>query len=90
MQKFYGDLYKEKLNKLNFCFNFLKLGFLKKLSFQKVHNEKVFFQKTECLVKVVKKCFLKKLSIWLVFIKVVKKCFLKKLCVWLTLIKVVV
>ena len=30
---------------------------MKKWSFQKVHNEKVHFQKTECLVKVVKKFF---------------------------------
>ena len=51
-------------------FGFFKLGFLKKLSFQKMHNEKVFFQKAECLVKDVKKCFLKKLSVWLVLIKV--------------------
>ena len=29
------------------------------------------FKKTECLVKTVKKCFLKKLSIWLALIKVV-------------------
>ena len=43
---------------------------MKKLSFQKVHNEKVHFQKAECLVKAVKKCFLKKLSVWLVLIKV--------------------
>ena len=43
---------------------------MKKWSFQKVHNEKVFFQKTECLVKAVKKCFLKKLNIWLTLIKV--------------------
>ena len=35
-----------------------------------MHNEKVFFQKTECLVKVFKKCFLKKLSVWLALIKV--------------------
>ena len=41
-----------------------------KLSFQEVHNEKVIFQKAKCLVKAVKKCFLKKLSVWLVFIKV--------------------
>ena len=44
---------------------------MKKLSFQKVHNEKVHFQKTECLVKTVKKFFLIKLSIWLALIKVV-------------------
>ena len=31
--------------------------------FVKVHNEKVHFQKAECLVKAVKKCFLKKLSV---------------------------
>ena len=49
---------------------FFEVGFLKKLSFQKVHNEKVFFQKAECLVKPVKKCFLKKLNIWLTLIKV--------------------
>ena len=43
---------------------------MKKWSFQKVHNEKVFFQKAECLVKAVKKYFLKKLSVWLTLIKV--------------------
>ena len=43
---------------------------MKKLSFQKIYNEKVFFQKIECLVKLVKKYFLKKLSVWLVLIKV--------------------
>ena len=43
---------------------------MKKLSFEKAHNEKVHFQKAECLVKTVKKCFLKKLSVWLAFIKV--------------------
>ena len=31
----------------------------------------MFFQKTKCLVKVIKKYFLKKLSVWLAFIKVV-------------------
>ena len=31
----------------------------------------LFKKKTECLVKTVKKCFLKKLSIWLALIKVV-------------------
>ena len=35
-----------------------------------MHNKKVHFQKTECLVKVVKKYFLKKLSVWLALIKV--------------------
>ena len=35
-----------------------------------MYNEKVFFLKTEYLVKTVKKCFLKKLSIWLILIKV--------------------
>ena len=34
-----------------------------------MHNEKVLFQKIECLVKTVKKCFLKKLSVWLALIK---------------------
>ena len=43
---------------------------MKKLSFQKVYNKKVHFQKTECFVKAVKKCFLKKLSVWLALIKV--------------------
>ena len=38
--------------------------------FVKVHNEKTHFQKTKYLVKVVKKCFLKKLSVWLALIKV--------------------
>ena len=36
-----------------------------------MHNEKMHFQKVECLVKTVEKCFLKKLSVWLVLIKVV-------------------
>ena len=44
---------------------------MKKWSFQKVHNEKVHFQKTEYLVKTVKKCFLKRLSVWLALIKMV-------------------
>ena len=35
-----------------------------------MHNEKVIFQKVECLVKIVKKYFLKKLSVWLALIKV--------------------
>ena len=35
-----------------------------------MHNEKVYLQKVEYLVKAVKKCFLKKLSVWLVLIKV--------------------
>ena len=43
---------------------------MKKLSFQKVHNEKVHFHQVKCLVKTVKKCFLKKLSVWLALIKV--------------------
>ena len=38
--------------------------------FVKVHNEKVEFQKIECLVKVVKKCIMKKLSVLLAVIKV--------------------
>ena len=36
---------------------------MKKLNFQKVHNKNVHFKKTECLVKAVKKCFFKKLSV---------------------------
>jgi len=36
----------------------------------KVHNEKVEFQKTEYLVKIVKKYIMKKLSVWLALIKV--------------------
>ena len=32
--------------------------------------EKVFFQKVEYLIKTVKKCFLKKQSVWLELIKV--------------------
>ena len=36
----------------------------------KVHNEKVEFQKVECLVKTVKKYIMKKLSVWLALIKV--------------------
>ena len=43
---------------------------MKKWSFVKVHNENVEFQKAECLVKVVKKCLMKKLSVWLALIKV--------------------
>ena len=35
-----------------------------------MHNEKVEFQKAECLIKTIKKCFLKKLSVQLAFIKV--------------------
>ena len=35
-----------------------------------MYNEKVFFQKTKCLVKTVEKCFLKKLSVWLTLIKI--------------------
>ena len=42
---------------------------MKKLSFQKVHNEKMHFQKAKCLAKAVKKCFLKKLGVWLALIK---------------------
>ena len=38
--------------------------------FVKVYNEKVHIQKAECLVKAFKKCFLKKLSVWLALIKV--------------------
>ena len=38
--------------------------------FVKVHNEKVEFQKAECLVKTIKKCIMKKLSVWLALIKV--------------------
>ena len=33
---------------------------MKKWSFQKVHNEKVHFQKAKCLVKAVKKYFFEK------------------------------
>ena len=47
---------------------FKKVFFLKKWSFQKVHNKKVFFEKAEYLVKTVKKCFLKKLKVWLALI----------------------
>ena len=35
-----------------------------------MHNKKVHFQKAKYLVKAVKKCFLKKMSIWLALIKV--------------------
>ena len=42
---------------------------MKKWSFVKVHNEKVEFQTAECLVKTVKKCIMKKLSVWLALIK---------------------
>ena len=38
--------------------------------FEKMHNEKVEFQKPECLVKTIKKCIMKKLSVWLALIKV--------------------
>ena len=34
-----------------------------------MHNKKVFFEKPKCLVKTVKKCFLKKLIVWLALIK---------------------
>ena len=43
---------------------------MKKWSFQKVHNKKMHFQKAKYLIKTVKKCFLKKLSVWLALIKV--------------------
>ena len=36
--------------------------------FVKVHNEKMHFQKVECLVKAVKKCFLKKLRARLIHV----------------------
>ena len=36
---------------------------MKKWSFQKVHNEKMYFQKVECLVQAAKKRFLIKLSV---------------------------
>ena len=45
-------------------------NFFKKWGFRKVHYETGFFKKAECLVKAVKKCFLKKLSVWLSLIKV--------------------
>ena len=51
-------------------FNFLKLGFFKKWGFQKVQYETGLFYKVECFVKTIKKCFVKKLSIWLALIKV--------------------
>ena len=35
-----------------------------------MYNEKMYFQEAEYLVKAVKKCFLKKLSVWLALIKV--------------------
>ena len=35
-----------------------------------MHNEKVEFQKAECLVKAVKKCIMKNLNVWLALIKV--------------------
>ena len=47
-----------------------KVGLFEKAEFQKVHNEKVFFHKVKYLVKTVKKCFLKKLRVWLALIKV--------------------
>ena len=43
---------------------------MKKCIFKKCIIEKVHFQKAECLVKAVKKCFLKKPSVWLALIKV--------------------
>ena len=50
--------------------NSLILCFLNKLWFQKARYETdFFFFLTECLVKAVKKCFMKNLSIWLVLIK---------------------
>ena len=44
---------------------------MKKWGFQKVLYEIELFVKAECLVKTVKKCFLKNLSVWLALIKVV-------------------
>ena len=43
---------------------------MKKWGFEKVQFEKVLFEKAKCLIKTVKKCFLKKLSVWLVLIKI--------------------
>ena len=51
-------------------FSFLKLGFLKKWGFQKVQYKTGLFKKAEYLTKIVKKCFFKKLSVWLTLIKV--------------------
>ena len=47
-----------------------KIEFFEKWGFQKVQYEKIFFEKIKYLVKTVKKCFLKKLSVWLALIKV--------------------
>ena len=43
---------------------------MKKWGFEKVQFEKVLFEKAKCLIKTVKKCFFKKLSVWLVLIKI--------------------
>ena len=63
MQWGYRFLWKLSLNLFSSRVSLVRL-------FEKVHNEKVEFQKTECLVKTVKKCIMKKLSVWLVLIKV--------------------
>ena len=44
---------------------------MKKWGIKKVLYEIELFVKAECLVKTVKKCFLKNLSVWLALIKVV-------------------
>ena len=49
---------------------FEKVFFDKSGVFKKCIMKKYFFQKAECFVKAVKKCFLKKLSVWLALIKV--------------------
>ena len=47
-----------------------KIELFEKWGFQKVQYETGLFEKAKCLVKAVKKCFLKKLSVWLALIKV--------------------
>ena len=44
---------------------------MKKWDFQKVQYEIGLFEKIECLIKDVKKYFLKKLNVWLTLIKMV-------------------
>ena len=47
-----------------------KIGLFEKMGFSKSAVWNWAFEKTECLVKTVKKCFLKKLSVWVALMKV--------------------
>ena len=60
----------KKLNVSGYVLGWVWFSFYVKVHNEKVEFSKVHFQKAECLVKTVKKCFLIKLSIWIALIKV--------------------